>query len=249
MLPFFFFSLISLILSGKTIETTTAETCSAQAELDGFQQDFGILAVLHSGTRTSTRWCSFFKNPTLLCLMRKRQETVKVQLHFTCANIFNDTMPKPFDYKTMKKNTLKDQICLGTSYLNTSLWPVTSCQSSQGHIKGALRLVSQDDAHHGKVLGSQGSLTAVLQQWQWVSGCWVCGAAAACPMRRHGSRALVCSGELHPTPFMSYKGCLQNCVMETELLLPECQTGCGKPGVNFFEPITEELAQMGSRQI
>lgn len=134
----------------------------------------------------------------------------------------------------MKKNTLKEQICLGTSYLNTSLWPVTSCQSSQGHIKGVLCLFSQDDAHHGKVLGSQGSLTAVLQQQQWVSGCWVCGAAAACPMRRDGSRALVCSGELHPTPFMSYKGCVQNCVMETELLLPECQTGCGKPGVNFL---------------
>lgn len=40
----FYFFLISLILSGKTIETTTAEISSAQVELCSFQQDFGCSA-------------------------------------------------------------------------------------------------------------------------------------------------------------------------------------------------------------
>lgn len=37
----FFFFLIYLILTGKTTETTTAEKCRNQAELWGFQEDFG----------------------------------------------------------------------------------------------------------------------------------------------------------------------------------------------------------------
>lgn len=142
---------------------------------------------------------------------------------------------KTFWLANNEEKHLKETNLLGNMWFKLcSLWPVTSCQSSQGHIKGVLCLVSQDDAHHGKVLGRQGSPTAVPQQWQWVSGCWVCGAAAACPVRKHGSRALVCPGELQPTPFISYKGHLENCVTETELVVSGCQTGCGECGVNFL---------------
>lgn len=96
--------------------------------------------------------------------------TMQIFSMIRCQSLHNKT----FWLVSNEEKHLKATNLLGNLWFkHCGLWPVTSCQFSQGHIKGGLCLVSQDDIHHGKILGSQGSPTEVLQQWQGVSGCWV----------------------------------------------------------------------------
>lgn len=142
----------------------------------------------------------------------------------------------------MKKNTSRTLICSWKWDLkHCSLWPVNSRQSSRGHIKGLLFLISRDDVPHGKAMGSRGSTILVPQQQP---GCWVCGAMAACPgeegnshglqARRHSPTAPMCPRELHPTPLTGNTGQLQNCMTETGRLVSKCQAGCWEPRVHFL---------------
>lgn len=97
-----------------------------------------------------------------------------------------------------KKNTSRRLICLWKWDLkHCSLWPVNSWQSSPGHIKGILSLVSRKDVHPSKAMGSRGSTTLVPQQRP---GCWVCGAAAACRGEAGSSRGLQARRQPHSSP-------------------------------------------------
>lgn len=163
-----------------------------------------------------------------------------------CQNLHNKTFWQANNEEKHPKGTNSLE---NMWFKHSGLWPLTSCQSSQGHIKRGCALFPKMMFSTAKFWESKGAPSAAVAVSVRVLGC---GAAVACPMRRHGSRALLCSGELHPTPFTSYKGRLQNCVMETELLVWEGQMGVGSLELisyALFKPITEELAQMGSRQI
>lgn len=132
----------------------------------------------------------------------------------------------------MKKNTWKRPISLGTRDLNTvvsasDFLPVQPRSHKRCLVPCFPRWRSPWQSS-GKPRNSSSTAVAVGVR---VPGAWSC---RCLPMRRHSSRALVCPRELHPTPFMSYKGHLQNCVMETELLVSECQAGCGERGANFL---------------
>lgn len=181
---------------------------------------------------------------------RKRFNSILLMQIFSmirCQSLHNKT----FWLVNNEEKHLKETNLLGNMWFkHCSLRPVTSCQSSQGHIKGVLCLVSQDDVHHGKVLGSQG--TAVPQQWQWVSGCRVCGAAAACPWGDTVPELLGVLGSFTPRLSWATRVTYRTVWWKQNSWFQSFRPGVASAELTsyaLFEPITEELAQVGSRQI
>lgn len=191
--------------------------------------------------------------------MRKYQETnCKRFSSISPMQIFSTIRCQSLHNKTLllgnndEKHLKETNLFGNTWFKHRSLWPVTSCQSSQGHIKGVLCLVSQDDVQHGKVLGSQGSPAAVLQQWQRVSGCWVCGAAVPAPW---GDTALELGFVLGSfTPHLSWatRVTYRTGWQKMNSWFRSVRLGVGSLELTSYallEPLTEELAQLSSRQI